>query len=78
MNILFKAGSILALFVTIVKIVVGKIWSAAPSALHFVAENAPFFYAFSLGIIVAGLTRRFWVIILAIAAVFITLKWIGW
>jgi hypothetical protein len=76
MNIMFRMAGIVALFTTIVTII-SRIWGAAPSVIHFIAQNSPFFYGVALGIGVAGLTRNLWLILIAIGAGFVLLKWVG-
>ena len=76
MNIMFRLAGVVALLTTIITII-SKVWSAAPSVIHFVAQNTPFFYGVALGIGIAGFTRNLWLILIAIGAGFVLLKWVG-
>jgi len=76
MNIMFRVAGIVALFTTVVTII-SRLWETAPSVIHFIAQNSPFFYGVALGIGVAGFTRNLWLVLIAIASGFILLKWVG-
>lgn len=73
MNVLFKLGSLLALFTTVAKIVANMGWISHP-VLTWIAANMAFVYGLAVGIAVAGLTRKIVLILLAIAGVYIVLK----
>jgi hypothetical protein len=72
-NVLFKLGSLLALFTTVAKIVANMGWISHP-VLTWIAANTAFVYGLAVGIAVAGLTRKIVLILLAIAGVYIVLK----
>jgi hypothetical protein len=72
-NVLFKLGSLLALFTTVAKIVANMGWISHP-VLSWITANAAFLYGLAVGIAVAGLTRKIVLILLAIAGVYIVLK----
>jgi len=76
MNLTFKAGGAMALATTIITII-ARLWADAPSFIAFISQNSSFFYGLAAGIVVAGISKNFWVILLAIAGVFILLKWVG-
>ncbi|KUO40649.1 MAG: hypothetical protein APZ16_04530 [Candidatus Hadarchaeum yellowstonense] len=73
MNVLFKLGSLLALFTTVAKIVANMGWISHP-VLTWIAANAAFLYGLAVGLAVAGLTRKIVLILLAITGVYIVLK----
>ena len=75
MNLMLKVGGLAALFVTICKVIVAL--GIALPVVGFVAGYSSFFYGLAVGIIAASLTRNLWLILLAIAGVFILLTVAG-
>ena len=76
-NVMFKAGSLFALGVTIMTLLAGA-WNEAPGVFKFVSDNRAFFYGLSIGITAAGLTKKIVLVLIIIAVVFVFLKWAGW
>jgi len=77
LNPMLKVGGAVALFATVTRIL-AMLWAGAPAVVTFVSQNASFFYGLGAGIAVAGFTKSFWAVIIAIAAVFLLLKYVGW
>lgn len=75
MNLLFKVAGAFALFVTICRVLVGI--GASLPIVGVVAAHADFCLGLAAGIAVAGLTRKLWVVIVAIAAVYFLLVYVG-
>ena len=71
---MMKIGGLFAFFVTICKVITQF---AVVPIVGFIAAHSSFFYGLAVGIMVAGLTRNLWLILIAIAAVFILLVYVG-
>jgi hypothetical protein len=75
-NWTFKLGSVMALLTTILKVVSNLGWVSHP-IVDFVAANSAFFYGLAVGVVVSGLTRRLVLILLAVAGVYVLLRFAG-
>lgn len=75
MNVLVRLGGFFALFVTICKIIVALAGDVA--VLGFIAAQSSFFYGLAGGIVIAGISRNLWIILLTIAGIFILLTYVG-
>lgn len=76
MNFMFKVGGFFAFVITVITII-AKLWADAPGLIAFIAQNSSFFYGLAAGIVVAGLSRNIWLILIVIAAVFLLLRYVG-
>lgn len=68
MNVMMKLGGLFGLFVTICKIVVALAGEVA--VIGFVAVHSSFMYGMAAGIIVYGLIRNFWIMVVVIFIVY--------
>ncbi len=74
MNPMFRIGLLFGLFVTICKVVTAFI---VLPVVGFVAAESSFFYAVAAMMVVFGVTRNIWVLLIALGVVFVVLTGAG-
>ena len=74
MNPMFRGGLLFGLFVTICKVI--TTFAVVP-VVGFVAAESSFFYAAAAMIVVFGITRNIWVLLIALGVVFVVLTGAG-
>ena len=77
LNLWLKVGSVLMMFTTLSKLLIGAGYGTDLPILPFVAAHAIFFYAIGMGIVIASWTKKVMVILLVIVAVFLGLAALG-
>lgn len=74
MNPMFRVGLLFGLFVTICKVI--TTFAVVP-VVEYVAAESSFFYAVAVMMVVFGITTNKWILIIALAAVFVVLTGAG-
>jgi uncharacterized membrane protein YoaK (UPF0700 family) len=62
--------------VTVIKII-AVLWTGAPDLIKYVAAHSAFFYGVAAGVAISGTTKKLWLILPVVAAVYLLLSYVG-